>query len=82
MELNMKYELGTDFLNETVKCSDDFSCLTGDSKCLCEAVSAIDNKLLFIKSEQYKSCNYKVSFGYSFFCHCPVRKELYRLYKV
>jgi len=27
-------------------------------------------------------CEYKMAFGYSFTCNCPVRKEMYNLYRV
>ncbi len=76
----MVYKLEENVLNETIKCNDNFSCLNGDKNCLCEVDSSIDNKILFIKSNN-KTCSYKASFGYSYYCHCPTRKEIYRRYK-
>jgi hypothetical protein len=77
----MKYELEPNILNQT-ECKDNFSCLNGDKNCLCEVEHMIDGKLLFIKSVNNKVCYYKTSFGYSFFCNCPARKEIYKRYRV
>lgn len=78
----MKFQLETDILNQTGECSGDFSCLDNDKTCLCEVDEIINNKLLFIKPAKITFCHYKISFGYSYFCSCPTRNELYKRYKI
>ncbi len=78
----MKFKIGAHILNETVKCRDNFSCLTGSDNCLCGVDYAIEKEFLSIKPVKEKICDYKYSYGYSFYCNCPTRKELYNLYRI
>ena len=78
----MKFEIEKDILDSTDKCKIGFSCLNGTQECFCLADSLISDKLLFIKSEKINVCDYMTSFGYSYFCNCPTRKEIFRRYKV
>jgi len=78
----MKYRVSDDILNSTSKCRNDFSCLYGETDCLCEFNDAIENKLLFVKPNKNATCNYMLSFGYSYLCNCPTRKEIFHLYKI
>ena len=77
----MKYRVSDDILSST-KCTRNFSCLHGETDCLCEFNDAIDNKLLFVKPKKNIMCKYMLSFGYSYLCSCPTRKEIYHLYKI
>ena len=78
----MKFEIEKDILDSTHNCKTGFSCLNGNQECMCQADSLISDKLLFIKSEKINVCDYMTSFGYSYFCNCPTRKEIFRRYKV
>ncbi len=78
----MEFKVRADILNETIKCKKDFSCLSGKKDCLCEVEDSFDNKILFIKPMNHNMCDYKMSFGYSYICNCPTRKEIYNLYKI
>jgi hypothetical protein len=78
----VKLQLEEDILNQTRECMWDFSCLDNDKSCLCEVDELINNKLLFIKTTKMNACNYMISFGYSYYCNCPTRNELYKRYKV
>jgi len=79
----MNITLDADILNQVNHCRRDFSCLTGDKNCLCEVERLIDHSLLFIKPAINKTCNYKMSFGYSaFYCNCPARVEIYTRYNI
>ena len=79
----MKYQIDKDILNNTTNCSDDFSCLSGNDTCLCEVDKYIESEdsVLFIKP-MYEYCKNELSFGNSFFCICPIRKEIYKNYKI
>lgn len=78
----MKFELEETILNETVKCRTNFSCLNGNEDCLCEVVHTIGDKLLFIKPAEGRTCDYMIPFGHSYFCKCPTRMEIHRLYSL
>ena len=75
----MEFNINSDILKKADQCREDYSCLKGDSKCLCEVDSNFDNNILFIKPANML-CNYNMSFGYSHICKCPVRKEIYHRY--
>lgn len=75
----MKFDIHTEILNKADQCRDNYSCLHGEGKCLCEVESHFDKNILFVKSPKML-CNYYMSFGYSHICKCPARKEIYYRY--
>lgn len=80
----MKYEIDSYTLSITTKCTDDYSCLSGEDACLCEVekLSGIPGGGLFIKRKsEVGNCQYKTSFGLtSYVCKCPVRMGIFRKY--
>lgn len=77
-----EFKVSADTLTKADKCQMNFSCLQGEKECLCEIEEGINNKIIFIKPSNSSLCNYSMSFGYSSTCNCPVRKEIYRIYRV
>jgi hypothetical protein len=78
----MKYAINEKILNSAVKCSENFACLLGNNKCTCDVVDCSSGTVHFVTPlKQRESCKYKMTFGYSYTCNCPVRKEIYNLYK-
>lgn len=69
-------------LKKTTKCNKDFSCLFGEKNELCQVELNVDDKIHFVKCKSVEPCNYRRSFGYSFVCSCPVRKELFNRYNI
>ena len=47
----------------------------------CEVESLIHD-MLFVKASHATLCPYRTSFGSSFACYCPKRKEVYEKYGV
>ncbi len=80
MQNVMKYKISTDVLNETTKCTGDFSCLNGMTDCICEVNTNINNRIIFINPCDNKSCKYMLSFGYKYICTCPTRMEIFSSY--
>ncbi len=77
----MKLAVDETVLSKTTKCRNNFSCLNGAKDCLCDVEDCSSNKVHFIKpGGNINACNYKIAFGYSYTCTCPVRKEIYSLY--
>ena len=70
-----------DVIKNTNRCKKDHSCLS-DLTDLCKVEMCIADKIHFIKCMNERTCNYRITFGYSFVCTCPVRKELYNKYKI
>lgn len=77
-EIRIKEEI----VKNTTKCKKDFSCLSNKRNDLCKVELNVDNKIHFVKCMSNETCNYRISFGYSFVCQCPVRKELFNLYNI
>ncbi len=77
----MNIKVDDNILQETTKCRKNFSCLSGE-KPICKVELCIENTIFFVKCASNESCSYKVPFGFSYVCVCPVRKELYNRYKI
>jgi hypothetical protein len=77
----MNIKVDDNIIRQTTKCAKNFSCLSGETP-ICSVELCIDNKIHFIKCVRNKSCSYRVPFGYSDVCTCPVRKDLYNSYKI
>ena len=78
----MNYVISEKILSSAVKCSENFACLLGHKDSRCDVVDCSNGTIHFITPlKQKESCKYKMTFGYSFTCNCPVRKEIYNLYK-
>ena len=76
----MKFEIDKGILKATDKCRKNFSCLDGDKGCMCEIEDHFNNTIHFIKPLDTGICDYRMSFGYSYICNCPTRKEIYKRY--
>jgi hypothetical protein len=77
---HMKFKISADTLNRSGHCKNNYSCVSGDTSCLCEVQSLINNSVLFVQPCS-NSCSYIMPFGHSYICSCPTRKEIYRYYK-
>ncbi len=71
-------KMNEDILKTATKCKKNLSCLSGTD--ICKVESCIEDKIHFIKCMNSEPCDYRISFGYSYVCICPVRKELFNRY--
>lgn len=78
----MKTEISEEVLKKTTCCRKNNSCLKGELKHCCKIISCINNEVHFVEPADEKYCEYQKMFGYSCYCNCPVRKEIYRKYKL
>jgi hypothetical protein len=74
--------INEEIIKKTTRCTKKLSCLAGDRDDLCKVEFCVEEKIHFIKCLDKQPCNYRIPFGYSHVCICPVRKELYNKYKV
>ena len=81
--MNMRITINEDVLKKAEKCRSNFSCLAGGNDCLCEVEDHAGENIHFItpRADAHKY-NYKMGFGFSYICKCPVRKEVYNLYRI
>lgn len=80
-ESKMDLKIDEEILKKTTRCKKNFSCLSGE-RSLCNIELCVNEKIHFIKCVSGESCNYRIPFGYSFVCTCPVRKELHKRYGI
>ena len=69
-------------IKETTKCKKDFSCLSEKRKKLCKVTHTAENEVHFVECLDTEFCSYRMPFGNSFICKCPVRKAIYNQYKI
>lgn len=81
MNGNHKYEVSQDTIRSAHGCLKNFDCLEGNAD-LCHVEKEVNGEVLFIKNDGKNICNYRISFGDSFICCCPVRKELHKRYRI
>ena len=67
-------------LGRTTKCLKNFSCLNGDSDCLCKVNYCMLGELHVIDRQTLAPCQYCVPFISSYVCTCPTRKEIHNRY--
>ncbi len=78
----MTLKIDEKIIRETTRCDRKFLCLKTPSNIYCQVKDCINEEVLFVKCEDTIICNYKMSFGNSFVCNCPTRKEIYNLHKI
>ena len=76
------FEISDEIKKLATKCENSIACTIQEKKELCKVESCVDNEVFFVKCLHEPFCPYKQTFGYSFFCTCPVRQEIFKKYKV
>ncbi|CAG0951356.1 MAG: hypothetical protein OIN86_08535 [Candidatus Methanoperedens sp.] len=80
MMLKTVIKMDEDILKTATRCKKNLSCLSGSD--ICKVELCVDGKIHFIKCMNLEPCHYRIPFGYSFVCRCPVRKELFNSHKI
>jgi hypothetical protein len=78
----MGIDISEDILKKTVGCKKEFACLSGDQKNLCEIEECLPDTIYFVKCLKDETCSYAIPYGPTYFCMCPVRREIYSRYRV
>ncbi len=75
--------IAEDTIKSTAKCKKDFSCLEYNDHKLCKVLYSLHDNVFFIECLEWKPCAYREKFGSSsYICNCPIRKEIYKKYKI
>jgi len=77
----VKFNVDQAAINKTDKCRNAYSCLSGGKECICSVKDSFNGTVLFINPRDTNICSYMMSFGYSYVCNCPTRKEIFKKYK-
>ena len=78
----MAFSINDRTLDQTTKCVFSFQCLNDKTRDVCTVDRHIRGDGYFLKTVKSYYCPYNMSFRYSYICHCPIRCELYKHYKV
>lgn len=79
----MKYSISQQILKKAVYCKHDFSCLETGKYCdrqMCKVDYADGENVLFLETKEPANCEYRVSFGCSQVCTCPVCYAIHTKY--
>ena len=74
-------KISDDIIKKADRCKKNLICLSGESD-LCKVEYYVDDKIHFVKCVNIKPCSYRIPFGYSCVCICPVRKEIFNRYRI
>ena len=76
-----RLKIDESILKKTTKCEGDFSCLSGDDKCLFNVEDTIRDSACYVTCEE-DECAYWLSHGFmGAVCSCPTRVEIYKRHK-
>lgn len=75
-------DIDKEILDKTTQCDKGFICLNNKDHVYCQVENCVNDEVHFIKCLSDKYCNYKMSFGKSYICNCPTRKEIFNKYKI
>jgi hypothetical protein len=76
----IKFDIEEKILLSSDKCGNGYSCTKGSDDCLCPVEDDLSGRVLFVSENNRKACPYKMSYGYSHICNCPVRIEIFKRY--
>ena len=76
-----KKEVPKNIKAETTKCEKCFICLSSKKHTFCPVRKCVRGKVHFIECKSDEYCNYKMPFGNSHVCTCPIRKYIYNTYE-
>ncbi len=78
----MNEEIEPEIIENTTQCRWDLQFLNEYGKPFCSVEDVVAEDVLFIKCKAGIICNYTMPHGERNICLCPIRKELYRKYKI
>ena len=78
----MIFNVDDSIIRKTTECEKNLSCMSEKREELCKITRKVEDKVYFVKCQEAESCSYRLSFGDSFICNCPVRKAIYNKYNV
>ncbi|MCI5162639.1 MAG: hypothetical protein D3917_11610 [Candidatus Electrothrix sp. AX5] len=81
-EENIKITVSNKTKSMAAKCKKKTSCLEKKGEEICEVKKCLLESALYVIFNKKEPCNYHYSIGGDSFCGCPVRKEIFKKYKI
>ncbi len=78
----MEIKISDEIIKSATECDNSLQCLKNPENIKCKVERCIEKEVHFIKCLYKSTCSYKMSFGHSYLCNCPVRKEIFNKYKI
>jgi len=79
----MDYQVSDKPKKQTTKCPYNFTCLNNDTWDTCSIERDLQGAFLAIRTKCNKTaCAYRFPYGYSYYCTCPSRREIYQRYNI
>jgi len=78
----MKIEIDKDIVSKAILCEKNFDCLKNENHDFCKVEFSCSSEVHFINCLEDNFCVYKKVFGDSFYCSCPIRKEINNKYNI
>jgi hypothetical protein len=78
----MIFKVDDSTINKTTRCEKNFSCLSEKRDDLCNVFYNIGDAVHFVECQHTEPCDYLFPYGHSFFCTCPVRKEIFHRHNI
>ena len=79
----MDYQVSDKAKKQTTKCYYNFTCLNNGTWDTCSIERDLQEAFLAIKTKSDKiTCPYCFPFGFSYYCTCPTRREIYQRYNI
>ncbi len=75
-----KLDIDANIVKSATSCAKNKACLENPGS-VCPVVSPVSDDLIFVSKKSTQNCSYFSPYGYSGFCKCPVRQEIYKKYK-
>jgi hypothetical protein len=79
--MNLKFP--DEISKRATECPKNHSCLSNQEGGRCRVDYSMEGvPFLMLKKSSDEHCPYSFDFGNSYFCTCPVRRELYKRYSI
>lgn len=80
---NGAFQISEETRKLTAKCPFNIECMVNRNWDTCSIARKLQNISLFIAKKCNKSnCPYSLSFGKTYLCQCPIRREIYQRYNI
>jgi len=79
----MAYQISDKTKKQSIKCPYMFQCLNNETWNPCSIERDLQGAFLVIKTKSNKSaCPYCFPYAFSYYCTCPIRREIYQRYNI
>ncbi|MBF0607937.1 MAG: hypothetical protein SFH39_17545 [Candidatus Magnetobacterium sp. LHC-1] len=79
--MNELLNIRDEVLKEAAECRKEQQCIKNRVEWLCKVDIFVNDNVLFVRCLDANYCSYRLPFADTFVCNCPVRKEIYNLYR-